>query len=111
MWYSGLERWYPLRYTETLRHHVRHLVSTLTMCLGGIWRVRDNPCMQEDGGYLVCLVGDIRVRWGLMASLIKTNISSETPLQSKRRRTSHKRTLSETAVRVFGSANATCGQT
>ena len=81
------------------------------MCLGGIWRVRDNPRMQEDGGYLVCLVGDIRVRWGLMASLTKTNIPSETPLQWKRWRTSHKRTLSETTVRVFGSANATCGQT
>ena len=90
---------------------MRHLVAPLTMCLGGIWRVRDNPRMQEDGGYLVCLVGDIRVRWGLMASLIKTNISSETTLQSKRRRTSHKRTPSETALRVFGSANATCGQT
>ena len=49
MWYSGLERWYPLRYTETLRHHVRHLVATLTMCLGGIWKVRDHQRMQEDG--------------------------------------------------------------
>ena len=56
-WLLAIE---PHRYTETLRHKVRHLVAALTMRLDSIWRVWDNPgtrtfhrrrlCSRKGGG-------------------------------------------------------------
>ena len=63
--------------------------------LEGIWRLRESPTMQEDGGDLVSGVGAVRIRWGFMRSLTHTYNHSETMVLSGWRRIYRKRTPSK----------------